>query len=220
MIKIKIDDTTYKLISIDPLKKLIVNYKDLLKRWKTRNYIKETEFNRLFLTPANLFRAYALPKIHKPNNPYRLTVSSIGSPLHNFSKFENNHTVRNSIEFGNGIKNSHVPKDHVMLSLDVTALFTNVPNCLVIRSIKSRWEKFKNCCNIPWKEMEIALNMIQRSTFFQFNNKCYQQIEGSPMGSPLSPIFAEFVMRDLETHCLGTLINKPIKYHRYVEDIF
>lgn len=41
-----------------------------------------------------------------------------------------------------------------------------------------------------------------------------------PMSSPLSPILADIVMDDLETHCLSLLdFNVPI-YYRYVDDIF
>lgn len=47
--------------------------------------------------------------------------------------------------------------------------------------------------------------MILFSEFFQFGNKCYQHIEGSPIGSPLSPIFAEFIIRDIEAQCLNKL---------------
>ncbi|KAL6424940.1 hypothetical protein ACFW04_009349 [Cataglyphis niger] len=40
------------------------------------------------------------------------------------------------------------------------------------------------------------------------------------MGSPLSPILADIVMDDLETHCLGLLSFAVPVYYRYVDDIF
>ena len=39
------------------------------------------------------------------------------------------------------------------------------------------------------------------------------------MGSPISPIVADFVMTDLEDNCLNKLSFKPIFYKRYVDDI-
>ena len=79
---------------------------------------------------------------------------------------EPNLSVKNSVEFITDIKNIKIPANHVMMSLDVTALFTNVPNDLDKKSIKSRWRKIKTQCNIPWKEMEQALDLILESTYF------------------------------------------------------
>lgn len=39
------------------------------------------------------------------------------------------------------------------------------------------------------------------------------------MGSPISPIFSDLVMTDLETECLSKLDFKPLFYFRYVDDI-
>ena len=40
------------------------------------------------------------------------------------------------------------------------------------------------------------------------------------MGNPLSPIFAEFMMRDLEKHCINNLDFILEHYSRYMDDIF
>lgn len=108
----------------------------------------------------------------------------------------------------------------LLTTLDVTSLFTSIPKDLIMDSIKSRWQKITAHCKIPWEEMKIAINLLIESTMFQFDNKFYQQIEGTPMGSPVSPVFAEFVMRDLEASCLSQLDFSPIVYCRYVDDIF
>ena len=159
-----------------------------------------------------------------------MIVSSIGSPLHDFAKLllknlkkgleEPNFSVKNSVEFIRNIKNIKIPSNHVMMSLDVTSLFTYVPNDLVIKSIKSRWPKIQTFCKIPWNEVERALELILKSTYFTFDGKRYRQIEGSPMGNPLSPFFAEVVMRDLEMSYVQKLNFKPLVYFRYVDDIF
>ena len=55
------------------------------------------------------------------------------------------------------------------------------------------------------------------------NNKYYRQIFGTPMGSPISPFFADIVMDDLEKICLERLKSNhngtPLFYYRYVDDI-
>jgi len=63
------------------------------------------------------------------------------------------------------------------------------------------------------------ISFVLSSTYFTFNNKIYKQIFGTPMGSPLSPIIADLVMRDLEENVLNSLNIRPIMYYRYVDDI-
>ena len=227
------DVDTYKLISSDPTKEVIDDLKKLLNVWESKEYINYLTYKRLFITSANLSRAYALPKIHKEkekNLTYRIIVSSIGSPLHDLAKFllpilkfglqENNYMIKNSAEFINKINNIIIPEGHAMISFDVTALFTNTPKNMVIDSIKSRWHLIEPNTTIPWHEMESALILILNSNFFKFDGKYYQQIDGTPMGNPLSPIFVEFVMRDLEKNCIDNLDYDPLYYCRYVDDSF
>ena len=57
------------------------------------------------------------------------------------------------------------------------------------------------------------------STYFQFNNKYYVQIFGTPMGSPISGLFADILMEDLESDCLKKLYFSPMFYFRNVDDI-
>ena len=68
-----------------------------------------------------------------------------------------------------------------------------------------------------------TINFILKYTFFQFDGAIYQLIFGTPIGSPISPLFADIVMEVLETECLKILIEKhnriPLFYYRYVDDI-
>ncbi|XP_062534671.1 uncharacterized protein LOC134203846, partial [Armigeres subalbatus] len=64
--------------------------------------------------------------------------------------------------------------------------------------------------------VELGLN----NSYFMFRDKYYQQTFGTAMGSPLSPILADYVMEDL----LDTVITKlnftiPV-LKKYVDDLF
>ncbi|EFN66864.1 hypothetical protein EAG_04768, partial [Camponotus floridanus] len=54
----------------------------------------------------------------------------------------------------------------------------------------------RSCCRIPRDEFLMAVRLILNSTFFMFNDVCYQQTFDTPMGSPLSPIIAEITLQD------------------------
>ena len=63
------------------------------------------------------------------------------------------------------------------------------------------------------------VNELKDSTSFGFNGQFFEQVYGTAMGSPISPIVADFAMTDLEDNCLNKLSFKPIFYKRYVDDI-
>eukprot|EP00061_Rhincodon_typus_P003761 g20908.t1 len=56
------------------------------------------------------------------------------------------------------------------------------------------------------------------TTYFTFNGQIYEQINGTPMGSPISGLIAQAVMQRLESMAL-TLIQ-PKQWIRYVDDTF
>ena len=62
--------------------------------------------------------------------------------------------------------------------------------------------------------------LISYNTFFQFDNKYYQQAFGTPMGSPISPILADLVLQDLEEEVLKKFSFSIQAYFQYVDDTF
>ena len=59
-----------------------------------------------------------------------------------------------------------------------------------------------------------------RSTYFTFRGKYYEQVEGTAMGSPISPIVANLFMEDFENRALQSSINPPLLWKRFVDDTF
>ena len=59
-----------------------------------------------------------------------------------------------------------------------------------------------------------------RCTYFQFLDTFYEQLDGTAMGSPLSPIVANIFMESFETHALASFRVQPKLWVRYVDDTF
>lgn len=117
------------------------------------------------------------------------------------------------------LHNLVLPPDHILVSLDVVSLFTNVPHDLAITDVKKRWSRLRNDIPVPQAEFIKALNICFRASIFKFNGVNFAQQFGLPMGSLLSPILSDLVMDDLEQACLGLLSFKPPVFYRYVDDI-
>lgn len=127
--------------------------------------------------------------------------------------------MNNSYELCSSLSGRRMGSSDILVSLDVTSLFSNIPLDLAIGGISDRWIFIEQNTNIPKNEFITAIKFVLTSTFFTFNNLIYRQTFGTPMGSPLSPIIADVVMQDLEEKVLSSLIAKPLFYYRYVDDI-
>nr|VZI43426.1 unnamed protein product [Spirometra erinaceieuropaei] len=57
-----------------------------------------------------------------------------------------------------------------------------------------------------------------RQTFFTFAGETYEQIKGTPMGSPVSGLVAELVLQELEK--IAFLQHETVFWRRYVDDTF
>ena len=91
-------------------------------------------------------RLYGQPKIHKPGVPNRPIFSYSGSPLYNLNKYianiikayikDENNNAKNFTTFSNYIRNVPIEDDEIMVSFDVTSLYTNIPIIDTLNIIK------------------------------------------------------------------------------------
>jgi len=224
------DDSTYRSLNKNPIKKISRDLEGMIKNWLDNKLIDNVTYRNLKCTSGNLPRGYGLPKIHKPGCPLRVVISSVGSPLYNVAKYLHNilscsikkprSFIKDSRSFVEKINKITITSEEILVSLDVDALFTNIPKELVRRGIEDRWMDISTKTKMNLPQFLHAIDTVMSSTSFTFNGKFYEQIYGSPMGSPLSPILADIVMDDLENTCLRKLDFTVKTYFRYVDDIF
>ncbi|BHF82209.1 hypothetical protein SprV_0802534600 [Sparganum proliferum] len=106
-----------------------------------------------------------------------------------------------------------------MVSFDVVSLFTSIPSHLagdVLRKLLE--EKYEETTGPLKIHHLMQLFAFCRRTFFTFDGETYEQIKGTPMGSPLSSLVSELVIQELETVAFS--LYKPPFWRRYVDDTF
>jgi retron-type reverse transcriptase len=68
--------------------------------------------------------------------------------------------------------------------------------------------------------IETLLRRFLTISYSSFSGQFYEQIGGVAMGSPLSPVVANFYMKYFEKRVFDLAIHKPLCWFRYIEDIF
>ena len=175
---------------------------------------------------------YGAPKVHKDGIPLRPIIATCGSPQSDLAKWLANNLspllgkisdshLLHSYDFIDRLKQLG-PVRGKMMSLDVTALFTNVPLDFVLNNLKDAAEA--DLFNPP-VHIDIFCELIKlcvESTIFTFDGVVYKQKFGVAMGSPLSPILANLCLEFLEKNYIKTLPEdiRALFWVRYVDDVF
>ncbi|BHF75791.1 hypothetical protein SprV_0501888800 [Sparganum proliferum] len=127
-------------------------------------------------------------------------------------------SVRSASQFLLDLRGRRIQSDEIMVSFDVTSLFTSIPLNLAREVLRKRLEE-------AYDETQNALKIEHLMRLFEFcqqtftfAGETYEQIKGTPMGSPISGLVAELVLQELEK--IAFIQHEPVFWRRYVDDTF
>ena len=215
----------YKKLRKEFIKEVELNLKSFL----SKGYINEDLYKILYRSNPRTSNLYLLPKIHKKDNPGRPIINSVGSLtetlsafideiLRKYSKLATSY-VKDTSHFLQIIKNVKANHGDLIATVDVTALYTNIPHQDGITKIIKYLRKH----GTPTREIELCeelLPHILQKNYFEFNSQHYLQVSGTAMGTRCAPNYAIIFMAELEEDYLDTCTLKPTLWKRYIDDIF
>ena len=224
------DETFYKKCDQDLTEKHNKRIQNIIESLRKSKLIDDKTADMLTETQPKTPKFYTTPKIHKPNNPGRPVISSINCHTARISQYIDYHLqdhakrlssyIKDTTDFINKTKDLEIPTGSILVTMDVSALYTNIPNNEGITSIRQSLIKE----NSSIKHMTVILTflrLILTLNNFKFNDKHYLQTKGCAMGTKCAPTYASIFMGDFEKREIYPRTkNKILKYLRFIDDIF
>jgi hypothetical protein len=121
------------------------------------------------------------------------------------------------------IREFKVQRTDILISFDVVSLFTNVPiseALPVIRNKLSLDDTLPNQSSLQNEDIMELLEVCVRTTYFQVEDRFYQQKSGMAIESSLSPIVSNIFMEHSEQLALDSVPHKPAMWLRYLDEKF
>ena len=228
------DGKFYKVLDHDPTNEHNVKIKNQLDMMQKRGEITKKVKDFLFLETPRTPELYVLPKIHKNTipPPGRPIISANNSRTEPISAFvdtflrpivaEGKSYIKDTTDFINKLSTLKTLNDKSLLvSLDVTSLYTNIPNREGIQAANQALLSDRGLVNNP-SNLSLAelLTLVLTLNNFKFNETNYLQIGGTAMGTRLAPSFANIYMNHFEETYVYIYPFKPTAWFRYIDDIF
>ena len=224
----------YKQVEIDLTEKHVREVNNLIEDMYQDSEIEEDTRAFLLDNKGKVARFYLLPKIHKNKipPPGRPVVAGIGCPTEKISQFVDHFLnpcsikvrsyTRDTNDFLNRISlTGTMTADTLLVTMDVTSLYTNIPNEEGLRASLISLERHRPG-NVKPKNLTLIklLEAVLKKNNFQFNGNNYLQVGGTAIGTKAAPAFAIVYMGMFEDMFVYTYPLQPVLYLRYIDDIF
>ena len=167
---------------------------------------------------------YGLSKINKRDIFIRPIISSRGFTTYEVAKKLarllrplvgiSPHHIENTIDFVQQIQWIQLHQGECITSYDISACFRFVPidpsNTIIRRKLELDQE-FHLRTSKTVEHIISLLVFCLKTTYFQFQGRFFEPLQGAAMGSPISPIVANLLMESFETKATGLASSKSME---------
>ena len=232
------DTSFYAALDHDPTEPFTQEINTYIIKMFSNSEIGKRCFHYLFNTHTRPGRFYLLPKIHKNvvPPPGRPIISAIGSPTEKISEFIDHFLQPFLADMPSFVKDTGhflyilsklgpIPPETILVTLDVTSLYTNVPLLQAKQAVGRVLARTRPGATEPSNQSLIKLLdfVFTRNVFtFSDGNKLHYfvQTNGVSMGSKCAPSVACTYMGEFERQHVYTYHLQPLLWLRYVDDVF
>jgi hypothetical protein len=181
---------------------------------------------------------YLLPKIHKKADTWpqpgrmpegRPIVSDCSSESYRISEYidsylaplANKHEtyIKNTYDFVEKIRNKIVSKDCLLVTADVTSLYTNMNLDRVLNVVREAFNRHPDESR-PSNELLQLLEIILKNNDFEFNGEYFLQILGVAMGKRFAPALANLYLIAFDELAKHGFKITPEALYRFLDDLF
>ena len=180
---------------------------------------------------------YLLPKVHKPLNKWPHPAGPEGRPICSDCGSETQKIcelieyfiqplsqtspayIKDTYDFIEAISNKSIPTEAVLISADVTALYTNMKIDLILKSVKDIMEEFPRPSR-PDLEILMLLEIVLLNNVFEFDNRLFLQVLGTAMGKGCAVSLSGIYLRKLDLAALQKGGDSLELFFRFIDDIF
>ena len=180
----------YRTMPKDPTNKIKAKLISILRKVKKETWLDNNTYKYMYPMGCNASKFHGLPKIHKPDTPFRPIVSSRGSLTYGVAKLHSKilkslvgkspHHIHSTEDFVEQANKVTLLPGECLSSYDVTALFTSVPVEPALGIIKDLLEQgniLKERKVLPVKDIIPLLEFCLHNTYFSFQGQFCEQVE-------------------------------------------
>lgn len=202
------------------------------------SFLENRQRDYLWARPEDKDRYfYLLPKIHKPREKWPSNAMPEGRPIVGDCATENRRVcdyidsflkplatrhesyLKDTYDFINKIRDVRIDPDWILVTGDITALYTNMCIERILQTVETEMKKHPDPSR-PDREILDLLKLTLENNDFEFNNKIFLQIYGTAMGYPYAPNLANIFLLDFDYKLTNEFKVKPLFYFRFLDDIF
>lgn len=201
-------------------------------------FINEKQYDFLEAKESDKDRHfYLLPKVHKDISKWPLPTMPEGRPIvgdcstesrrisdfidYYLKPLSTKHAsyVKDSYDFVSRIKNQPINTKALLVTGDVTSLYTNMNLNRTIAVAKRALAKNPQP-HRPDKFLIQLLELTLRNNDFRFNEEIFLQKYGTAMGKTYAPSLANLYLIDFDKQATMGFRIRPHLYFRFLDDIF
>ena len=192
------------------------------------------------LSPARFYQIFKVHKSHAPGSlqPGRRIISGNGSITEHISRFIDFHVkglvpdidsyLQDTPHFLRCIQDlneGEIPPNAVLLTIDVSALYTNIPTGEGLDALADFLEARKDK-SIPSDFIVKLMEKVLKLNIFEYDEKLFKQVLGTAMGTPSAVSYSNMFMSRIDRLLIHLALQMnngedPLMLlKRFIDDLF